>query len=341
MFLGSVKSTKSHSRAPSIDYRTIIANQLQPPFQPSSTPDHLSERYLIWNDIGIIRSFDDETPFIDITFHDTSLHNSMHLRNTNNHTLASLSSKAVALASTDKVVCIPLSGKEWQNDTDEEIVCVAASEKFVCIATRTRLLRVFTIHGNQRDVICIPGPVVTVTANNDMILVAYHAGPGAGDDQNMMIMIINIKGMELHSTEIRLPLSSGSKLTWLGFTDLGSFASYDSNGVLRIFNSRSCVWHPVFDYTKRRSGVSDGLFIINVNETEQFFNAVTCKGSIYPQIAPKPIVGPIKLVVPLCQPDMEKSVLEDQFIRSLNANATNTRLVIESALKLFSVRSNI
>ncbi|KAH0817576.1 hypothetical protein GEV33_005215 [Tenebrio molitor] len=59
---------------------------LQPPFMPSSTPEHLNPRYLCWNEVGIIRSYgamtdDDSGKSIEIEFHNSAFHNSMMLQN--------------------------------------------------------------------------------------------------------------------------------------------------------------------------------------------------------------------------------------------------------------------
>lgn len=71
----------------------------QEPFQPSSTSENLEHRYLLWNHIGIVCSHrtDDENS-IDVEFHDASLHHGMHMNNSHNHTMASLSSTVLVLS---------------------------------------------------------------------------------------------------------------------------------------------------------------------------------------------------------------------------------------------------
>ena len=54
----------------------------------------------VWNGVGIVRQYNSEDEnSIDIEFHDTSIHHAMHITNSNNYTLASLSTEAVLLAS--------------------------------------------------------------------------------------------------------------------------------------------------------------------------------------------------------------------------------------------------
>ena len=47
---------------------------LQGPFQPGSTPIHLESRFMVWNSVGIVKSFNsDEENSIDVEFHDASV----------------------------------------------------------------------------------------------------------------------------------------------------------------------------------------------------------------------------------------------------------------------------
>lgn len=72
---------------------------LQPPFQPSSTPRHLEHRYLLWNDVGIVRAHENDTEnSIEVEFHDASVHHAIHMTNYLHHQMASLSTTVLALA---------------------------------------------------------------------------------------------------------------------------------------------------------------------------------------------------------------------------------------------------
>ena len=47
---------------------------LQGPFQPGSTPIHLESRFMVWNSVGIVKSFNtDDENSIDVEFHDASV----------------------------------------------------------------------------------------------------------------------------------------------------------------------------------------------------------------------------------------------------------------------------
>lgn len=77
----------------------IPAVNLQPPFQPGSTPVGLEHRFMVWNHVGIVRSHKtDEQDMIEVEFHDSSTHHGIHTENHLNHIFASLSPAVLALA---------------------------------------------------------------------------------------------------------------------------------------------------------------------------------------------------------------------------------------------------
>ena len=75
--------------------------KLQEPFQPGSSPAHLQNRYMVWNNVGIVRCYEEDGSgenSIDVEFHDTSVHHALHIPNSLGHTMAALSTQALLLA---------------------------------------------------------------------------------------------------------------------------------------------------------------------------------------------------------------------------------------------------
>lgn len=129
----------------------------------------------------------------------------------------------------------------------EEIFAVCTSEKVVAVATDSRFLRIFTVLGTQREIISIPGPVVALAAHDDQILVAFHAGLSANEDQNINLLLLNCIGYNIRCKEIKLPLTPGSKLSWIGFSERGSPIVFDSSGILRLYRHKSNCWFPIWN----------------------------------------------------------------------------------------------
>ncbi|KZC07659.1 PREDICTED: WD repeat and HMG-box DNA-binding protein 1 [Dufourea novaeangliae] len=328
---------------------------LQPPFQPGSSPVHLLSRFMVWNDTGMVRCFtseDGDESSIEIEFHDATIHRSMHINNYLRHTVATLSPYALALncpSNSDtrsKLVVIVLQGwgsgnKEWSVDLpeDEEGQCVAAGDTFVALATSKRNLRIFTVGGTQREIISLPGPVVAMNGLRNTVVIAYHSGIGALGDQNMSLLWIQIRGLTLHSKKLSLPLSPSSELMWLGLTDIGSPAVMDADDVIRVYNKKSSLWKVASDLNGQTKGKADHYFIIGINEQESIARCVLCKGSYYPPTTPRPVITELSLIPPLCEPESEKSDKEFKLWK-LGGDSSE---VNEAVLALFALacRSNL
>lgn len=322
--------------------------QMQPPFQSSSTSKSLDHRYMVWNHVGIVRAHKTVNEnSIEVEFHDSSVHHGIHLNNYLNHTIASLSTTVLALCceTPGKLVCIVLSGsggsREWSMGMPdcEEILCVAASEKLVAVATDARYLRLFSSMGTQREVISIPGPVVALSAHADRILVAYHVS-AATEDQHIAVMLIQTIGMSVRCRETRVALTPASKLTWIGYTDRGTPVTCDSMGMIRLHSMRSNHWMPLCDTSLHTKGASDHYFITDVSESKQIVRGILCRGSRYPVTVPKPMIVEINMQLPLCDLNAEQTQLEETLIRSENYHVDDAeRIVKENAIKLFAVRN--
>lgn len=344
---GSQESLSEKSNiAPSvkdIPFRTV---NIQSAFQTGSTPSSLEHRFMVWNHIGIVRSHKtDAEDSIEAEFHDTSTHHGIHMNNHLNHSMAALSSSVLALAceAPSKLVCITLKAtgsREWSismPDT-EEIQAVCASDKLVAVATDSRFLRIFTVLGTQREVICMPGPVVALAAHDEQILVAYHAGASATDDQNIGMMIIDSFGYNLKCKEAKVPLTPGSKLTWLGFSTEGSPVIYDSRSVMKLYRHKSGCWFPIWNGSDNTRGASDTFFIVSISERLKEIHAILCRGCPYPLTVPRPVVGTFKTEMPLCDLELEKSRLEEQLLSCKVLQVLDAhRTIKEDTIKLFAL----
>ncbi|CAH0727458.1 unnamed protein product, partial [Brenthis ino] len=318
----------------------------QPPFQPSSTPVHLEHRYMCWNDIGIVRCHTaaNGESTIDVEFHDSNLHHAIHLNNYLNHTMASLSSTVLALAceTPSKLVCISLVGssKEWSismTDT-EEILCIVATSGLVACATNARLLRLFTPMGTQRQVISLAGPVVALTGFNTTVMAVYHRSEPGPTDQHLAMDIIALNGRQVRSKTVPVPLSAGSRLSWLGASAAGAACGGDAAGALRLLDAAAGVWLPVCDTAAHCKGASDSWFIVSVCEVTQKVRAILCRGTSFPLTVPKPIINELPIQIPLCELDTEKAQYEEQLVRWAHLDTdVDVKAARETALKLFAL----
>lgn len=250
-----LKTIRSESVA---DEKMInVMSSLQPAFQSSSTPSHLEHRYMVWNNVGIVKAHTtDAENSIGVEFHDASVHHDIHVGNYLNHTMAALSSTVLALAceAPSKLVCIALSAgsREWSISLPdcEEIVAVGASEKLVAVATDANNLRIFSVMGTQRELVCLPGQAVAIAGYGDTIIVAFHSGTPINNNQNISIMLVQAIGLSVRCREFRLAITPGTKLTWFGFSDKGSPVCNDTMGTVRMFNLKENYWTTICDMNK-------------------------------------------------------------------------------------------
>lgn len=340
----SVKTDEDTLDKQSIIMANMKKYSLQAPFQPSATPKSLEHRYMVWNNVGVVRSHSNSSE-IDIEFHDASVHHGFHLKNQLNHTMASLSKSVLALCSEtpSKVVCIVLGGsggsREWSLSMPncEEILCVAASSKWVAVATDSRFLRIFSAMGTQREIVSLPGPVVSLAAYGDRFIAAYHRSDTT-EDQHISGLLIQTIGMSLRCRSIDIPLTPGTKLSWIGYTDRGTPVTCDSVGMVRMFSMRSNLWMPICDTSQHTKGASDTYFVIEVSESEQIVRGILCRGSSYPLTTPRPMINELPVQLPLCDIDAEQTQLEESLVRYGNFDIDDSETKLkENAIKLFAI----
>ncbi|KAI5704078.1 hypothetical protein M8J75_001791 [Diaphorina citri] len=342
-------------------HATMPVTELQPAFQPTSTPTHFQYRFMVYNDVGMVRHTNtEEENSIDVEFHDSTLHHSFRINNIMGHTLAALSTKALVLAcereedKPSKLSCIVINSwdgsKEWSLDfPDEDILAVAAGGSFIASASDKRLLRIFSVGGVQREIISLPGPVVCLNAKDDLLLAVYHSGQGVPEDQNLQYIVYHVNALHRSKGPLPLSLSPRSTLRWAGFSEEGSVLSYDSECVLRLSQqfTGSCVWRPVCFMDNLTKGKSDHYFVVSVSESSHSIQCILCKGCFYPATVPRPILTQVSWKIPLCDLGSEKSELEEQFWRKQLALssvpsykseeiATLTKEVLAPAVKLFA-----
>ncbi|XP_036354966.1 WD repeat and HMG-box DNA-binding protein 1-like [Octopus sinensis] len=303
---------------------------LQKPFQPGSTPDHLSQRFMKWNAVGIVKQYNaDGENSIDIEFHDTAVHHSIHLNNNVGYTMADISKECVLLGSPNdeesgrsKMTCLHFAAwdnsKEWSVTLpeEEEILAVTAAETWVAMATSERLLRLFTMTGIQKEILTLAGPIVCLSGFKDFLMVVYHRGGGLPGEQCLGIDLYQLTSKKKCILKDLLPLSPKAFLCWAGFSAEGTPFYMDSSGMLNMLNRKfGNSWTPACDTKSFAKGKSDHFWIISILESQQQIRCIPCKGSRFPPTLPRPTLRMLPLQIPMCELSTEKSQYEEKFRR--------------------------
>lgn len=336
------------SRSPSPRPRTP-QTPLQEPFMPTSSPEHLDRRYMCWNHIAVIRCYnstsDDDLNInksIEVDFHDSTFHSNITIQNFNDCTMGSVSATVLVTANNKQLQAMPLtaSTKKWAISVREieNIICLSTSDNMICIGIDSNLVHVYTVYGNQKSVLSTPGPIVTMSSHGHYLLVAYHQSGVRVNDQVMGIMMVKFDGMNMDCRYLNAPLSPGSTLKWLGFSDKGSPGIFDSDGVLFLYLFVSNVWIPFLDTKLQFSSPSDTLFVSSVHETSATIRGTKCRSGVYPVFVPRPSLLELPLQPPFVEISTDKGALESNLFiwSSLKVDDTDKKFK-ETALKSFAL----
>ncbi|XP_037576372.1 LOW QUALITY PROTEIN: WD repeat and HMG-box DNA-binding protein 1-like [Dermacentor silvarum] len=314
----AVVPSAGHTAPVQPEYRPRL---VQDAFQPGSTPVHLQHRFMVWNSVGMVRAHNTaEESSIDVEFHDTSVHHALHRGNTQGHTMAALSEKALVLAGPQQLECLHLgswdANKEWAVDTlSDGIQAVAVGDDWVAACCSSGLVRLWTLSGLQKAVWRAPGPVVALVASGRSLALIFHQGAGVTAEWQALAVVQYNVGAGVLEPPIPVPLAERQRLAWAGYTDEGSLCTVDSDGVLSILGS-SYGWNPVCNTRDNVKSQSDHYFVLGVSETRQQVRALMCKGSRYPPTLPRPVMVVLDFSLPFLGTDSEKGRLEEELWRA-------------------------
>ncbi|KAF3781211.1 WD repeat and HMG-box DNA-binding protein 1 [Nymphaea thermarum] len=303
---------------------------MQDAFQPGSTPIQDGKRhFLCYNMIGSITSLQNgESSHVEVDFHDTGRgYRVPSMTDYFGFTMAALNDHGCVFANpcrgeknTSTLMYRPFSSwannSEWSMrfDMDEEVRNVALGVGWIAAVTSHNFLRIFTEGGLQNYVLSVDGPVVATAGHKDELVIVTHASECLPNgDQVLEFNMLDISKRTL-ITKGRLPLTPGSYLTWLGFSEEGLLSSYDSKGVLRVYIMQYAnSWVPCFSAAKERKAEGEHYWVVGLNSTKVF--CIICGlPDIHPQVAPKPVLTPFSLACPLASSDLGADDLEKEFM---------------------------
>ncbi|KZO99403.1 WD40 repeat-like protein [Calocera viscosa TUFC12733] len=331
----------------------------QPPFQPGATPMKDGKCYLAWNLLGYIQAIDQGSyHYVTVEFYDKSVRTGDRFQDYSHFTMASIGERGALYASKAEggnpsiVEYRPYRQASWAPDTrwkhelpeGEDAIAVAAGglrlDKTdddegggddaagcgqVVVATSKGYIRFFSGSGIQEFIWSAGADVVAVAAAEEWAFIVYREGGVSLDGcQNLRYTLIAFDTFE-PVQEGRLPMMKRVTLKWMGVTEDGAPAIYDSSGVLHVLQHirrpGKGMWAPALDTNtmERRAGKQESYWPVGVSESE--FHCVILKGlEEYPP-PNKPPVTEHKLRMPLLRMDKNDKgepgdgVFEEKIIR--------------------------
>ncbi|ORX76493.1 WD40 repeat-like protein [Anaeromyces robustus] len=320
----------------------------QEAFQPGSTPlltssgGSSNKKYLAFNMLGSVSSVrhDEEISTIHVEYHDRSVLRPYSFTDHRNYSMASLSEHGTVFACEGNVennirstlyfkpVETWATKSDWSlelND-NENIQVVALTNKGIVAATDKKYIRFFTFSGFQKQIISVKGKVVSMSGSStsNQIIIVYHNGNVFNGDQCLEYMYYDADKFKVIKKD-ELPISQNSTLKWIGFTEYGIPATYDSEGVGRILVKHlDYQWIPVIDTSYLNKNKESDTIANQFNEitywavgmTEKHLLCVILKGSDHYLQFQKPIVSEINLQTPLLQLETQDGMLEEKIYRT-------------------------
>ncbi|MCO5577428.1 hypothetical protein L7F22_031260 [Adiantum nelumboides] len=303
---------------------------MQSAFQPGSTRlDGGVRHFLNYNLVGSVTSCQNKgLSHVEVEFHDTGRGVRVPaMTDYFGFTMAAMNDTGSVFASPRKgdkspstLVYRPFSSwasnSEWSMRllAEEEVRAVAVGLGWVAATTSLNYLRIFSEAGLQMAVLSLQGPVVTMVGHQKVLAVATHAAlPYVCGQQVINCTVFNLAACT-KLMEKRLPLSPGSQLSWLGFSEAGLLSFYDSKGLLRVHTSQyGGSWVPVFSASKEAKNEDESLWMVGLNDTQVM--CVVCKfPDKQPQVSPKPILNIFNLSLPLLHSDLGAEELENELL---------------------------
>eukprot|EP01080_Neovahlkampfia_damariscottae_P007410 gene7410-11733_t len=287
----------------------------QKPFQTGSSEFLEKRRFLAHNQVGLIASFEEKNSnYIEIEFNDTSRHKNDRFTEYYSSHIAALGDNGAVFANKaqpkSNAGITFRSFNSWSNETqwrinmdeEEDVETVAVCNDFVAASTKTEegqyFLRIYTINGIQLSVLSFPDQIISMCGYKNNLAVLYYENH-ASDILKLKLFNLQTSKLIVEST---IPNSKKSKLTWIGFSLLGQFCTYDSFGYLKMYtDDMGGQWQVILD----NSEYKDEHWMVQVNTDHCLVVFLEPEGQ--PIVVPRPPLKIIDLSIPFAQSSISKS----------------------------------
>jgi len=347
-------------------------SHLQGPFLPSSSPVDALKRFLVWNLVGNIVSQNlGDHNVIEIEFADVSRR---PIRFTDHYrfNMGSMAEEGAIFASATLDEINPDKGDKQVENKDEErstvffrpfanysaknqwlytlpkkegALCVAVGARWTAVATTRQWVRLFTFSGLQEGVLAMPGPVVTMVGQGELLAVFYHGGiPLINHSTGSASQSLHYQLLDIRRTVVvsqgPVCLSPDSLLIWAGFDNSDMLHIMDSEGLLSsLVRGFSWHWTPILESSRLRRNKMDSFWPVGV-----FNGSLMCSllrgGEEHPPTNPKPLVSSLPFKPPFVMSNNDHALLKLEEVRFLSKTFLCQKLYEQEVLAFESLEDH-